>query len=156
VPLTVSMEMLAEAGAALFPEKLLVGMRNIRAYRWMAVPQGRLTLEITAQLKLSGTTQEVDVQIKEFSRSSSSKATPGTPLIEGTMVFADAYPNASSAETLVSRETQQSKWTPSELYSGIMFHGPMFQGVVSIIRSGEEGTEGTLRVLATDRFFRSK
>src|SRR5262249_8332693 len=76
--------------------------------------------------------------------------------IEGTMIFADVYPEAPAAEGFVLRGDTPSKWTPSDLYSGIMFHGPLFKAVSSISRSGEDGIEGTLKVLATDGFFRSK
>ena len=49
VPLTISMEMLAEAATALLPNKLLLGMKDIRAYRWIALDENRLTLELIAK-----------------------------------------------------------------------------------------------------------
>ena len=49
VPLTVTMEILAEAGAVLAPGQVLVEMRNLRAYRWIILEEGATTLQVTAK-----------------------------------------------------------------------------------------------------------
>jgi acyl carrier protein len=49
MPLTMSMEILAEAAAVLVPDLHLIGMRNVRAYRWIALEGERLTLRLAAR-----------------------------------------------------------------------------------------------------------
>ena len=44
VPMTMTMEMLSEAAAALMPDQTLIGMREIRAYRWLALDQETVTV----------------------------------------------------------------------------------------------------------------
>jgi acyl transferase domain-containing protein len=62
VPLTVTMEMLAEGGALLEPGKLLVGMRDIRASRWITLEKPDYTIEATAKQTAPG---EVHVALRE-------------------------------------------------------------------------------------------
>jgi acyl transferase domain-containing protein/phosphopantetheinyl transferase/acyl carrier protein len=155
VPLTISMEMLAEAATALLPNKLLLGMKDIRAYRWIALDENRLTLELTARRKPAGAGEEVEVWIKECADPTTSKGHPGTPIIEGTVVFGDCYPVPHRAGEFSLRSAHPSKWTPEQLYTEGMFHGPCFQGVVSVDCWGEDGLEATLKTLSTEGFFRS-
>jgi phosphopantetheine--protein transferase-like protein len=155
VPLTVSMEMLAEVATALLPNKLLLGMKDIRAYRWIALDENRLTLELTARRKPAVSGQEVEVWIKECTDSITSKVHPGTPIIEGTVVFGDCSPAPPRAGEFPLRSARLPKWTPEQLYTEGMFHGPCFQGVVSVDCWGEDGLEATLKTLPTERFFRS-
>ena len=61
MPMTMSMEILAEAAAALAPGRRVVGMRDVRAYRWMALEGETLTLKIVANAKVG--TDEVAVQV---------------------------------------------------------------------------------------------
>jgi phosphopantetheinyl transferase len=152
VPLTFSMEMMAQAAAVLVPDKLLVGMKEILAYRWIALDEGRLTLELVARRNPSDS-GEVHVQIREVTRRS---ATQGDqPFLEGTMVFGDAYLEPSPADGFALRSERPSKWTTDELYGGVMFHGPTLRGVASVDLWGEDGTVGTLRILPTVGLFRS-
>ena len=51
MPLTMSIEMMAEAAALLLPERLPIGMKDIRAYRWIVMEERPVTLQITARCK---------------------------------------------------------------------------------------------------------
>ncbi|MEA2173114.1 MAG: hypothetical protein QOD00_706 [Blastocatellia bacterium] len=158
VPLTLSMEMLAEAASVLLPGKRLIGMREVRAYRWIALDQECLTLQLIALRHLSdnGAHEEVLVQIKEVDAASPTETPVQAPnIIEGTMIFGDEYPAPPAVGEFRLRAEHPSKWKPEQLYSELMFHGPMFQGVASVERWGEDGTEGTLRGIALDHFFKS-
>jgi acyl transferase domain-containing protein/phosphopantetheinyl transferase len=152
LPLAISMEMLLEAAAMLLPEKLVVGMKNIRAYRWIAVDESSLTLEISARRNASA--REVQVQVKE-SADSAAHGGLHTPIVEGIVVFDDRYPDMPRIGAFPLRSEGPSKWTPGQLYKEVMFHGPSFQAVASVDRWGEDGTEGTLKVLPSNRLFRS-
>ena len=155
LPLTISMEMLAEAAAALLPGKLVVGMKDIRAGRWIALDDSRLTLELSARRNPSASELEIEVQIKEVSGPSTSEGQPGPCIIEGTVVFGESYPDPPQAGAFPLQSERPSRWTPEQLYPEVMFHGPSLQGVASVDRTGDDGTEGTLKALPTDRLFRS-
>jgi phosphopantetheinyl transferase/acyl carrier protein len=151
MPLTMSMEMLGEAAAALVPGRRLVGMRDVRAYRWMALDGEKLTVKLVATAKPD--TNEVSVQI--FEADAAPAAVAPTPLVEGTMVLADAYPEPPVSAPFALTGERPSKWGPQDLYQGVMFHGPAFRGVVSMDRWGEDGAEATLRTLPSTELFRS-
>ena len=74
VPLTVTMEMLAEGGALLQPGKVLVGMRDIRASRWITLEKPGYTIEATAKQTAPG---EVHVALREAGASEHAASDPG-------------------------------------------------------------------------------
>jgi phosphopantetheine--protein transferase-like protein len=149
------MEILAEAAVTLLPTKLLTGMKDIRAYRWIALDKSPMTLQLIAKRKTAATTNEIAVHIREVTNPSTSEVSPGATLIEGTAVFDDSYPEPPQAREFSLRSERPSTWAPEQLYTKGMFHGPSFQGVVSVDRWGEDGTEATLKILPTDHLFRS-
>jgi phosphopantetheinyl transferase (holo-ACP synthase) len=78
------------------------------------------------------------------------------PVTEGIMIFADRYPSPppSGAAPLVAE--RRSQLASADLYDGkLMFHGPAFQGVVGLERSGENGLAGHLRTLEFGTLFHS-
>jgi len=159
MPLTMSMEMLAEAAYLLVPGKVLVGMRDVRASRWIALEacpeQGRrdggLTLKITATRKHSPSNHEIHVQIHD----ADGQTTFATPIIEGTVIFDETYPDPPAMPTFDLRAERPSRWRPEQLYEEGMFHGPAFRGVVSMDHWGEDGAEATLEVLSLEGLFAS-
>ncbi|PYP99452.1 MAG: hypothetical protein DMF82_24840 [Acidobacteria bacterium] len=151
MPLTMSMEMLAEAAVALVPGRRLVGMRDVRAHRWLALEGETLALRIVATARAGAEDREVAVQIFEGADASASAA----PIVEGIMVLGDSYPAAPLAGALALRNERPSKWAPERLYADLMFHGPVFRGVVSMDRWGEDGAEATLRISSPEGLFAS-
>jgi len=152
MPLTMSMEVLAEAAALLDPHRLVVGMRDIHAHRWMAFEEKRFPLRMIARRQGD---DEVRVELREDTSETGSRLA-ALPIVEGTVLFGDGYPEPPVAETLSFRSEQPFRWTPQQLYTEGMFHGPSFQGVVSADRWGEDGAEVTLQALPTDGLFRSR
>ncbi|MGD8834293.1 MAG: beta-ketoacyl synthase N-terminal-like domain-containing protein [Desulfobacteraceae bacterium] len=150
IPLTLSVEIIAEAGALLMPGKRLVGFRDIRAYRWIAVEDASTTLQVTARKVSGNNSGEVRVQIINLEENQSSSAKPS---IEGTAIFADEYPDQPDVPEFSLRASRPSRWTPERLYSQAMFHGPCWQGVSSIDQWGEDGCLATLKVLPATEFF---
>ncbi len=153
LPLTMSMEILAEAAAALMPGQVLVGMRAVQAHHWIRVGESPVDLQISAR-RVADSSHEVFVQVRNLSEGNGQKVT--LPVIEGIMVFRDAYaaPPAPSAMPLSGE--QSSTLASATLYDGRrMFHGPCFQGVVSVDRSGQNGCVGTLAALSTHNLFRT-
>jgi acyl transferase domain-containing protein/acyl carrier protein len=151
MPLTMSMEMMAEAAAVLVPDARFIGMREVRAHRWITLETETLSLRLVATA--SGSKErEVAVQVFEDGADGSPS---GGPAVEGTMVFGDAYPEPPAAGPFALRRERPSKWAPGALYADVMFHGPAFRGVVSMDRCGEDGATATLQVLPSSRLFRS-
>ncbi len=147
MPLTMSLEMLAEAAATLFPEKRIVGLKDVRAYRWIALPEGSLPLRMTA--RIGNSWREVAVQI-------TLEETPDTPTVEGVVLLDDVEPAEVPASDLPLASSRAPRMSSDDLYSTGMFHGPRFQGVTSVDRIGDDGVEATLRVLPTDSLFHSE
>ncbi len=153
MPLTMSMELLAETAAALAPGLLLTGMRDVRATRWIIVDREPLTLELIATREEGGPEERVHVQLYEASAGNGSERT--MPIVEGTMLYAGSYPAPPALAPFAPQDAQPSKWTSDQLYSEVMFHGPTFRGVVSIDRTGSDGTIATLLVLHKQGLLRS-
>lgn len=155
MPLTMSMEMLAEAATVLVPGQLLVGMRNIRAYRWMVFEGKTLSVELIARRNLTAPGTEIDVQIYEAEPTGVPRSPASTPMVAGTMVFGEVYPEPPTMRAFTLQEEQTSKWAPEQLYQEVMFHGPAFRGTVSIDRCGADGSEATLQTLPASGLFRA-
>lgn len=140
VPLTVTMEILAEGGALLAPGKLLTGMRDIRATRWITLERPDYTIEATARQNGPG---EIHVALREA-------AAPGTlrPILaEAVVLFADRYPDPGPPREFKLEGEKRSSWTPEQLYRTGMFHGSLMQGTRSVERVGRNGTSATIEAL---------
>ena len=162
MPLTMSMEIMAEAAALLLPDRLPIGMKDIRAYRWIVLEEQPpdstcpLTLQIIARCKVSPPSEEVEVQIREIDGATTSRSAVRGPIIEGKVIFGDTYPEPPPAGEFSLRSEQPCKFgTPGRFYPKAMFHGPSFQGVVSVDRWGENGVEATVRGLPDTELFQS-
>jgi phosphopantetheinyl transferase len=153
LPLTMSMEILAEAAAALMPGRVLVGMRDIQAHHWIRVEDTPVSLQISARA-VAGSPYEVSVQVRNLADAATQKAS--MPVIQGTMIFGDAYPAPPTVSPIPLSAERVSRLASTELYDGrLMFHGPCFQGVLSVDRSGKNGVQGQLCTLPTANLFRS-
>jgi hypothetical protein len=139
-PLTFTMEVLAEAGALLAPSLKLVGMRDVRASRWVALERGEKVLDITAEQTAEAGV--VMVRVREFSENALRPV-----CAEGLMVFADDYPPQPSAKAPALANRKRSEWTPERLYAEGMFHGPSLRAVRSIDETGSNGNSATIEVL---------
>jgi malonyl CoA-acyl carrier protein transacylase/acyl carrier protein len=152
VPLTMGMEMLAEAALALAPDadRKVIGMRDVRAHRWMMLDGGELSIQILARKVESR--EGLVVQVKVFE----GPGTPGAaPVVEGKVVLAERYPDPPAAAGFELASERESKWAPENLYEEIMFHGPRFQGVRSMDRWGADGATASLRTLSPGNLFAS-
>lgn len=153
VPLTMSMEILAEAGAALMPGKVLIGMRDIQAHHWIQVDDDPVTLQISARRMAL---HEVEVQVRNLAREAEHERVAMMPAIRGIMVFGDKYPEPPPALPFSLIAERMSRLALADLYNGrLMFHGPCFQGVAAVERSGQDGLVGQLQVLPSNGLFRS-
>jgi acyl transferase domain-containing protein/phosphopantetheinyl transferase len=138
VPFTLMMEIMAEAGTALAPGRVVAEMREVRVYRWVGLDLGPVTFEIRAQHEGDG---RVSVRLLEAG------AEGGAAIAEGVIVLGESYPPAPAAAPLQLPDAQPYRWPPDRLYDEAMFHGPSFRGVRSVDRVGKAGAEASLVVL---------
>lgn len=138
VPLTVTMELLAEAASVLMPNQVLRGMKEVRSSRWITLDRD-LTIEMVAEA--AAEPGAVTVRLR---------AADGPALAvwaEGTMLFGPAYPAAPSPRPAQWRGAKPSAWRTDRLYVDGMFHGPSFMAVSAMGQTGEDGGSATLTAL---------
>ena len=153
VPLTISIEMLAEAAAALFPGKTVVGMEDVRAYRWITVERGEIGLRISAR-RDSEDGDKVVVRMHEITGGNAPDL-ESIPIIESVVILAGDYPEAPPVAEIPLQDQRPSNWESSRLYDEVMFHGPRFRGVRSMDRWGSDGSVATLQGLPAGNLFGS-
>ncbi|MCL9795277.1 4'-phosphopantetheinyl transferase superfamily protein, partial [Frankia sp. AgKG'84/4] len=134
VPMTEMLEMMiAEAAAVLPAGRVPVGLRDVRALRWLVIePAVDLSITVTP----TGP-DVVRVIIDGYAR--------------GTVLFADAYPTppANDAKPAPLPGEGPSRHQGRDLYAAqFLFHGPGYQGIEDVEGIGAAGIRGRLRVPA--------
>lgn len=152
VPLTISMEIMAQTAALLRPGKHLIGMKQVRAHRWIEVNERGCPLALTAKVKNAAFPDEIEVQI--LSADHPAIAVQQSPLVEGIMVFGDDYPVAPEVAAFTCTPERPYRLRPEQYYE-LMFHGPCFRCVVSIDQFDQAGMQATMQLPEQARLFRS-
>ncbi len=149
VPLTMTMEILAEAACALLPGRVVTGMREVRGHRWLSLTEDEIRLLATAR-RSPGSPQDdgaVEVEVRLHAAASGAEGGgAGALLAEAVILLAASAAAPPPAGAFPLRSARASRWENDRLYKDGMFHGPAFQGVVSMDRWGEDGAEATLQV----------
>jgi phosphopantetheinyl transferase len=96
-----------------------------------------------------------EVTVQAFDGEAPAGGPAPTPIVEGTMLLADAYPAAPAAGRFALAGERPSRFSPDDLYRDVMFHGPAFRGVTRVDRWGSDGATATLRTLPADALFAS-
>jgi acyl transferase domain-containing protein len=154
VPFTVVMELMAEAAALLAPGQRLVGMRDIRGYRWLALDEGRLRLAVVAQRRPSAS--EIDVKVYESGAPEAGQNPAAMPVFEGRVLLDTEYPQSPRADLSRLANERPAGCPPERLYEDMTFHGPAMRGVVSLDGVSDEGARATLKVLPAGGLIRSR
>jgi acyl transferase domain-containing protein/phosphopantetheinyl transferase len=134
MPLAMSIELLAEAAACLVPELAVIGLRDIRAHRWLAWDEAAQTLELRAARTAP---DQVRVELRSMDDESTA--------VEGTVLLGDRLPAAG--RTIDVEGGPPSRLKPGHLYDEVMFHGPLWQGVRAVDTVAADGALGRLEVL---------
>jgi malonyl CoA-acyl carrier protein transacylase/phosphopantetheinyl transferase len=154
MPLLFSVEMAAEAGAALFPDRKVIAFVGTRAHRWIFFDRGTITLRAVARrVETPGDDVHVHVVIQQEN--------DGDPALfptmaETTVVLAEAYPAPPRSGMASLPPSAACDWTGSEIYPRRTFHGPLFQGIRSVTRHSAEGLDGTIEALPSSGLVRSR
>ncbi len=157
VPMTFTLEMMAEAAAVLVPGQVVTSVRDVRLYRWLAYDEEAPTVvELTARVEPQESTAgpwRVAVEVRDLGRADRPKETAWLAA-QGTVVLAAAYPPAPPSLPFRLTNERPATLSVERTYHNL-FHGPLFQGVRANLRSGDEGMESQVEVLPRDRLFRS-
>jgi malonyl CoA-acyl carrier protein transacylase len=161
MPMTFSLEMMAEVAALLAPGKVVIGLSRVQLLRWLPFNEEEpTTVEVTARLlggegptSAPGASCQVAVEIRDMGNASR----PGDGrwvAVKGTVSLADRYPPSPAAGHFPLTNARASRIPLDALYRNL-FHGPLFQGVLATDRVGDEGIESRVRVLPRSEWFRS-
>ena len=156
LPMTFSLEAMAEAASILVPGKVVTAIRNIRLYRWLPYDPEPTTLEVRAAVASADPATgivEVKADVRDlgnsFVKDGASKAAS-----EAVVVLADRYPDPPAPRPFQLTAEEPCRSTVEDLRRN-MFHGPLFQMIRTLGRTGREGIEGTLEVQPRTGWFRS-
>ena len=158
MPMTFSLEVMAELAACLCPGYKAIGIENVRLFHWLAFDADELaSIEAAARLlpaagPASG--PEVAVTIHVLG-GAANKAGGRSPAGQGVVRLARDYPEPPPVEEFPLTDEHPCRIPVDVLYRNL-FHGPLFQGTRSTGRSGLEGLEGEIEVLPRERLFRSQ
>ncbi|MFQ5490431.1 MAG: polyketide synthase dehydratase domain-containing protein [Phycisphaerae bacterium] len=148
VPLTVSLEMMAEVASLLMPGRVVVGAKQTMVGKWIDINphESNVVLVITAKIKDDPDQVHVTIGPRGADQ----------PVGDSTVVFADRFPTAPEVGPLVLEAQRPPRQSAEELYSDRrMFHGPRFRGVAALEAVGRNGLVAQLEVLPTDNLFKS-
>lgn len=155
IPFTFSMELMAEAADFMVPTGYkVVGMRNVRGYRWLTLDDGFIDLHVHAQLiDIPNNTGDRQFRIRVYKPNIGGPELEGVLVLEGNVVMASKYGDLPQPLKLTSLALRPSALKSSELYNTGMFHGPLLQGVKHIHHWSPEGIEAELEALPVNEFF---
>ena len=149
MPLTFSMEALAEAAALLLPGHVVTGFESLDAARWMTFERGAVDVGITAEVVTPGERVEVAAAIFD-------PADPRRVYLSGRVVLERDYPPAPAAPEFSDPDAVDCDWSTGEIYPRRGFHGPMLRAITRIGRHGPTGMTGELTVLPRAPLFASE
>jgi hypothetical protein len=146
--MTVSLEMMAEAASTLMPGQKVIGARNVQASRWIQVdPDGEPVTVAFSVKRIAPDT----VRVFGWRHRPEAANARGETLVEGVFLFGAEYPEPPRPSSLELVNGRTPEYEAARLYTDRkMFHGPSFQGIVSLDRIGENGILAKLDVLPTD------
>ncbi|HEX6421364.1 MAG TPA: acyltransferase domain-containing protein, partial [Acidimicrobiales bacterium] len=130
VPMTMTIAMFVDAAALLGGGRVVVGLQNVRALRWLAV-EPPVDVDITAAFEAP---DRVKVAIEGYARA--------------TVLLADRYPPAPPPDRAPLADERPPPHSARELYEQRwMFHGPAYRGVTGMHAMGADGLRATVTAL---------
>ncbi|MFO0752030.1 MAG: beta-ketoacyl synthase N-terminal-like domain-containing protein [Thermodesulfovibrionales bacterium] len=139
VPLTVSLEIMAEACALLAGSTAVRSIDNVKAFGWIALDDGALTLTVGAEaLGQDGAAFRAHL------------ISSGSVAVSADFSFDTAWKLRGMPELA---DRRPSRWEGRELYTIGMFHGPLFQSIRRIDAWSGEGIDARLSEVGLAGFF---
>ena len=161
MPMTFTLETLAEAAAKLVPEMTVVSLREVRLQKWLAFyVEDPVTIELLAERlpfeevprpirrTLESDNVVVRVTIRDLGNSGIGPGAQGGDAVSGLVVLATGFPQPGSEKVdnfeLSNPRPFNTSW--NDLYDNL-FHGPLFQGIVTLDQYGDRQAVATIEVL---------
>ncbi len=156
VPMTFSLEMLAEAATLAVPGLVVTAIRNVQLAKWLVFDEDHPhTIELTARVRqYDGQSATLEMRIFDLGFELDRPDHKGDLAAVATVEMADRYPAPPPVEDFPLTGERPCRIPLDVLYKNL-FHGEYFQGVMSLDRYGEEGIQSQIRVLPRDGLFRS-
>lgn len=139
VPMMVSLEIMAQACAALAGNVNVTVVEHVRAFDWIALDAGEVALTVEARL--------VDAAQQRYAAVLSG---PSGKLVSGEFLFQPVWQLPGLASL---GEWRSSLWNDEELYTCGMFHGPVFQSITHIDGWDDAGIDCQLSPVSLNDFF---
>lgn len=139
VPMMVSLEIMAEAVAALAGNVSITTIENVKSYDWIALDDMSIELDVSAKA--------LEGYSGRFSAAIHSK---GTLIVEAELTLAAAMTQSRLPDL---EAVNAYRWGNDELYSTGMFHGPIFQSMRGIDGWNEQGIDAVLSDVSLQGFF---
>jgi acyl transferase domain-containing protein/phosphopantetheinyl transferase (holo-ACP synthase) len=139
VPLMVSLEIMAEAAAALAGRMDLAVIENVKTFAWISLDHVEVSLELIAE-SLDGSGQRIAVRLLQ----------DGQVVVSAEFGF-DVTFQLPPLQAI--QGTQDYRWSDEELYTAGMFHGPIFQTVRGINACSPDGIDVRLSSVSLADFF---
>ena len=166
MPMTFTLETLAEAASKLVPGMVVVSLRDVRLQRWLAFyVEDPVTIELQAEVisideiprPLQATLRRQDVVVRvrvhDLGNSGIGPGAQGGDAASGWVVLAPSFPAPPLVEEMELTNPRPFHTSWNDLYDNL-FHGPLFQGVLSLDQYGDRQVEGTVAVLPRQGLFR--
>ncbi|WP_158633515.1 type I polyketide synthase [Tautonia sociabilis] len=148
LPFTVMAEMLADAAARLRPGEALVGLRDVRARRWIRYEADPIRLDVAVE-------PDPDRPGEVLALLSNRGPAGGEPIdrdqseVEAVALFAPTRREPPDPMPFdLGPDAEPSRFTAESMYGEQwLFHGPALRAVVGVGSVSDRGIEGTIRVL---------
>ena len=137
MPLALSLELLAQAGAALMPGHVVSRLEAIRARRWIEFGDGPRTLEVRVERR-SDTPAHLHGEILLLGDGDAAVA------VEAELILAPVHGERPEVQHALTDRT--ASLSAGELYDAVMYHGATWRGVASLHGTGEKSVAASLRV----------
>jgi len=165
MPMTFTLEMMAEVAALLVPGRVPLSVNDVTLIRWLALDVAVSTVEVKATIESrpdvpAGQTS-VRVEVRDLGTDAAEpelangSAKRGDIAAIGRVLLADHYPTPPDPKPAAFTHARPNTIGLYELYRGL-FHGPRFQGVTQLHGFGDEGIEATIQILPRDKLFTSR
>ena len=155
VPMTFSLEILAELASKLCPDLCLVGVERVRLAKWIDYHQPKSSIQ--AELKIKSRQADggyVKATGKIFHFATGSEPNLERPTSTFTLHLRDKYSSPRKAgEADLGKEI--GNCSTKQLYDHL-FHGPQMQGVSAIKGVFEDGVVASVKILSRNELFTSQ
>jgi len=160
VPMTFSIEMIAEAAEALLPGFQVIAMQDIKLTKWLDYHVTELS-HASVVAEIVENDSDYEFRISDFERVVKAQLfhwhgneAPSRPAVVATLLLSSAAPKPPDAPPLSLQNERPTRVSCETLYKNL-FHGEEFQGTRELGRFGDNGIEALIETLPRPRLFSS-